>query len=663
MNAIGVFCHEWGHVLGQIDFYDTDYSSNGVGTWCLMGAGNYNNNSQSPAHFSALSKAENGWMTLINVDSTMTLTNVEIPAIQFNPVAYRLDKGGRYSNEYFIVENRANLGFDTGLPGHGLMIYHVDEDLHTNTNDWHPRLFIEQADGEFDLQYRRPADAGDVFPGATNNRNFHDKTVPSSRYYQITVASEVAVLNISDADSVMYADFEINFTKPWITGTGVNFSDDAFGDGDGILEAGERIQVSIALLNEWADAEDVTATMTSDDLTLEINEEEATFGTIEQNDMVFNTSSPFEFTIPDPITPVIDSFFFEITANDGSYSSTYAVETDIGKASILIVDGEQLPTDTLEKLMVRPMYEKRMPTDVVRRSNGNIGISTLLQYDVVIWFGGTNGYQLLNVDDMFDMEDYLDDGGNLFITGQGIAERMKALRNSLLSNYFQVEYRDTTFTTHIPILYSMEGPISSGLGKIAFSAGGADVANQTVWNHLFVKPAGIAEWRYHDIGQGEDYAVISHAAEGYKTVFMTFGFESIIDDFSSGYTNRDDIMNNILDFFGQLPTASDDENTIRVLPTRISLKQNYPNPFNPTTLISYTITGGNESRMVQTRLEVFNVLGQKITTLVDKAKAPGTYTVQWDGRDEAGSTVASGIYFYRLSRGDQTESKKMMLLK
>ena len=94
------------------------------------------------------------------------------------------------------------------------------------------------------------------------------------------------------------------------------------------------------------------------------------------------------------------------------------------------------------------------------------------------------------------------------------------------------------------------------------------------------------------------------------------------------------------------------------VPDEIGLTQNYPNPFNPTTTISYNVT---ESQHVT--LEIFNVNGQKVKTLVDEVVSVGDHSVIWDSTDENGQKVASGIYMYRLTAGDIVETKKMTLLK
>lgn len=95
------------------------------------------------------------------------------------------------------------------------------------------------------------------------------------------------------------------------------------------------------------------------------------------------------------------------------------------------------------------------------------------------------------------------------------------------------------------------------------------------------------------------------------------------------------------------------------LPDDFRLQQNFPNPFNPATLIQYEIPTGQN----QVSLEVYNTLGKKIRTLVNERMDAGSYQVQWDGRDEAGKQLASGIYVYRLQAGSFVQARKMLLIK
>jgi hypothetical protein len=89
-----------------------------------------------------------------------------------------------------------------------------------------------------------------------------------------------------------------------------------------------------------------------------------------------------------------------------------------------------------------------------------------------------------------------------------------------------------------------------------------------------------------------------------------------------------------------------------------SLSQNYPNPFNSETSIGYHVPQAERVKVI-----VFNTLGQMIRTLVDGRQQPGTYRVRWDGSDNSGRPVPSGIYFYQLTAGDFSQTKRMILMK
>ncbi|MCK4223534.1 MAG: T9SS type A sorting domain-containing protein [candidate division Zixibacteria bacterium] len=97
-------------------------------------------------------------------------------------------------------------------------------------------------------------------------------------------------------------------------------------------------------------------------------------------------------------------------------------------------------------------------------------------------------------------------------------------------------------------------------------------------------------------------------------------------------------------------------------PEKFELAQNYPNPFNPETRIKYTVDS-RQTHSIPITLKIYNILGQLVKTLVDEAQEPGRYEVIWDGKDEEGNDVVSGIYFYQLTTGEFSQTKKMILIK
>ena len=127
-------------------------------------------------------------------------------------------------------------------------------------------------------------------------------------------------------------------------------------------------------------------------------------------------------------------------------------------------------------------------------------------------------------------------------------------------------------------------------------------------------------------------------------VYVDAGVDGSIDD--TLFLN-----NNVL-------TDVDEQGSTDRLPYRFELAQNYPNPFNPVTTIEYSLP-----KRSQVTIEIFNVLGQKVRTLVNEAKSAGSYRIEWNGSDDTGRPVSSGVYLYRFQAGDIVQTKKMLLIK
>ena len=104
-------------------------------------------------------------------------------------------------------------------------------------------------------------------------------------------------------------------------------------------------------------------------------------------------------------------------------------------------------------------------------------------------------------------------------------------------------------------------------------------------------------------------------------------------------------------------TAVLEERNEAVVPAAFTLAQNYPNPFNSDTVIRFALP-----RSGPVELTLYNLVGQKVVTLVDGVRPAASYTVQWDGRDGDGNALASGVYLYRLQAGTQVRVRKLALV-
>lgn len=195
-SHIGVACHEIGHVLGAPDYYDVDYAANGqypaMGNWDIMAGGSWNGTpgegGNSPAHHNAYTKAYTyNWINVTTLSGYDTVT-LQSLSRDSNSV-YRLNT--TTPDEFYLIDNRQQHGFDTSIPGHGLMIYHVHSAITSsfglnNVNASHPqKLYPVCASATAPIpvdsaSYGNINSHGCPFPGTSNNTSFTDFTTPRS---------------------------------------------------------------------------------------------------------------------------------------------------------------------------------------------------------------------------------------------------------------------------------------------------------------------------------------------------------------------------------------------------------------------------------------------------------------------------------------------------
>ncbi len=200
-GRVGVFAHEFGHVLGLPDLYDTTYRSQGVGNWCLMGGGSWGGGGDQPCRMSCWCLAKLEWIKPTIIKTAKTL---EVPTLATDARAcYRLWTKGKVGPEYFLVENRQKVEMDSSLPGSGLAIWHIDETQSGNTNPLSYLVGLVQADGKRDLELASNAgDGGDLFPGTKKTSGVSDTTTPSTKAHDGS-ATKVAVSQIKEKNGVV----------------------------------------------------------------------------------------------------------------------------------------------------------------------------------------------------------------------------------------------------------------------------------------------------------------------------------------------------------------------------------------------------------------------------------------------------------------------------
>lgn len=215
IDGIGTFCHEFGHVLGLPDMYDVDNQQNiQLGYWDTMDLGCYNNDSHTPAAFSAFERSSLGWLELKEINTPAD--SLTLKELTENNVAYRINTANE--DEYFTLENRQQKGWDKYQPGRGLMIIHVNYDQmywQANAVNAGGLQFYDlmEADGT-----QGTSQQTDLYP-IPGNDMFTDYSSPASITFQ-GYGVEKSVTHIRDNNGVISFDFmKDRLQRPILTET------------------------------------------------------------------------------------------------------------------------------------------------------------------------------------------------------------------------------------------------------------------------------------------------------------------------------------------------------------------------------------------------------------------------------------------------------------
>lgn len=186
-SGIGTFTHEFTHVLGLMDHYDVSYNPLGFGpgSWDLMAKGAYNNDMHTPPLLSAFQRAELGWLEYEDLSTSVDSINV-LPPLGESNKAYRVKVNGN-DDEWYVMENRQQAGWDKYIPGHGMLTWHIDYDADAwasntlNVNMAHQHVDIIEVDGASNDATR----GGDVMPGTASVTSYDFKSWDGNILYSV----------------------------------------------------------------------------------------------------------------------------------------------------------------------------------------------------------------------------------------------------------------------------------------------------------------------------------------------------------------------------------------------------------------------------------------------------------------------------------------------
>jgi len=739
--SIGVFCHEFGHVLGLPDLYDTrsdPAASEGIGEWDLMGSGNYCHRvgealSTSPAHMSAWCKQRLGWVTPqqpLTDTAAATLAPVETGG-----AVYRLWTDGMDTGEYFLIENRQPVGFDAGLvrrsiendslPSHGLLIYHVDESVADNNNPAHKLLDVVEAGGvesvsgplgvqNLDVHRRTVSaqsacgtaasitgnrgDRYDPWPGPLLAGNFASTSCPSSASY-CGDPSQVAVRNIVETgSSAPYGVAADIYVEGALVQRAAPLIDDppSIGppnNGNGLAEPGETIRVRIPLVNiGTAPTRSLYARVSClDSYTTLVSSDSIGYGSIAAG--AADSGTTFSVTInpaPDPRGALLgfsvyspaglirpDSLEILVGANQGICDDVEGTTRRWVSAPVGCVGPDQwhrgldatknhTPGGSWSWNLGAggPFYgyvdgqDARLISQPIRLA----GVGDTLSFWQEFSTGGLDG---------LSVEISTDAGASWTIIppvgGYPVGDRWSGAQLS----FAQARVPLSGYSGVVQIAFRFRSMLSStGTGwwiDDVFVTGTTDCTTTGVAVTRFTAaptPAGVLlEWDLIDGAFGT--LGIDRADEGFaraRIATLPGGSRS------GSYEDRGVSPGRSYRYW--LTAAREGEAAAEAgpilvevpaestAPKALALGRVRPNPFNPVAAIPVSLD--RDGRFV---LRVYRVNGTLVRTIHDGYGAAGTYRFAWDGTDDRGARVGTGIYLFELRSESRIRVEKAILLR
>jgi CubicO group peptidase (beta-lactamase class C family) len=451
-------------------------------------------------------------------------------------------------------------------------------------------------------------------------------------------------------ETIAHVLFEFASTSPYVLYSN-HFVDDSQGNNNGIADGGEAISLILNLANLGNDANNISVTLSSSDPDVQFVQSTNNFGDVSRNEFASNQINPFTFTVDPSSGAHLSTFYLNITA-DGGYARTDSLELIIGSPTVLLVDddaGRSYETHFTKHILYPEMWEAGWPNCP--------SLEYLKKFKAVIWFTGNDQKFTLTKVDQDTIAAFLNDGGRLLITGQDIGfdlvEDGSASDSVFFANYLHANY--VSNQTNDKLVAGISGdPVTNGLTAYFFgNYGGA--GNQESPDIIEPIPPAETILRYAPslMGAGLRY---QDDSTGARLIYLAFGFEGI-----AGPTEKSakQLLDKAIAWLkDELPAAVDNRISEPTLPKIYALKQNYPNPFNPTTTITFNLP---KSGYVE--ITVYNMLGQSICKLLAEEYVAGIHSVIWDGRDDLGIEVSSGIYFYSIQADDFSASRKMILIR
>lgn len=342
------------------------------------------------------------------------------------------------------------------------------------------------------------------------------------------------------------------------------------------------------------------------------------------------------------------------TSSDQGYRFNLNFYLEIGKSAILLVDDDT--GENYERYFRQMAFQRKQNYNTWNIATQGLPADTLSSFDIVVWFTGNDSTSSLTPEEQEVLKTYLDQGGRLALSGANIGRELMiegTTEDSLFyTNYLHASYLDDNAATSK--LFGVGGdPISSGL---SVHLEGVYPSANNQHSPSVIAPTANASAILTYLPSRETAAIRYENPENdSRVVYFAFGLEGIAGP-------REDtagiLFYNTIKWLSGFSTSVSEFTDKSTLPATYQLNPNYPNPFNPETHISFDLP-----KKAQVTLKIFNTMGQEIKTLVDAPRSAGTHQIVWYGDDKLNQPVSSGVYFFRLTTGEFSQTRKMLLMR
>ena len=605
--AIGVLSHEFGHALGLPDLYDTDYSSSGAGTYSLMASGAWGTTGNSPWHPSTMigwCKNQLGWVEIVNINESQN--GIQLEQTYSNDQIIRINHP-TVPEEYWLIENRQQVGSDTLMPDGGLAIWHVNDDIANgwaiNNDEPYYGVGLEQADGQFGLENGGPSNAADIYPGLTNNREFSHSSSPNttSLYGE---PSMIRIDNISDSEVIMTFDLTFNeiilANASIIGGSGYAYSNGNISisiDNEMNLET---LEFGLEFSPAFVEIIDVTAL------------ERTTFDSVIIEDNYVTIINPIVTPGSGPVLNV------ELFNNVG-------VETEVSVNFSMCIAYNSNGQEVGMNIQNNASYQILPSVQYFNILNGfgsvNGGASSVISLVNTVPISMTV-FQVISSSNIITPSDepYTDINENgIYDDGEPFLDWNN---NEIWSPMVEPIDLDTDWDYNVTI---SENILTVGL---------------TNWdNNLEIGPHNLIRINYS----------VDEQAELDQFVELNTNVLLILDAWG----------NNGIPFVNGSGTITINEilftSEYSEIPKKFSLDKIYPNPFNAETTIQFSIPNTTRNFV---ELRAFDVRGRMIKKFANKNFNPGVHKLNWNS-----NSYSSGIYFIELRSGNFIQIEKVSLIK